>query len=78
VTSVIRMTEVTAHLVGVIRSDPARGLATGAAESDEAFYQGKIQAARFYYGFELTKNDPDADLLLRNDPSALEMRGEWF
>ncbi len=104
-----RMTEVTAHLVGVMRSDPARGLANASvyldlvartvlawlwlrqamvAEralaagaglgSDEAFYRGKLQAARFYFGFELTKNDADADLLLRNDPSAFEMRGEWF
>ncbi len=53
-------------------------LAAGAAGDDAAFYQGKLQAARFYFGFELPKHVADAALLLRNDASAYEMRTEWF
>jgi alkylation response protein AidB-like acyl-CoA dehydrogenase len=45
---------------------------------DAEFYRGKLQAARFYFGTELPKYTTDADLLERNDPSALEMRAEWF
>lgn len=55
-----------------------RALAQGAQGGDVAFYEGKLQAARFYFGFELPKHETDAALLLRNDASALEMRTEWF
>ena len=53
-----------------------RALARGAGDAD--FYRGKLQAARFYFGFELPKHEADAALLLRNDAAALEMRAEWF
>jgi alkylation response protein AidB-like acyl-CoA dehydrogenase len=55
-----------------------RALAAGASGESAAFYHGKLQAARFYMGFELPKHAPDADLLLRNDASALEMQTDWF
>jgi len=55
-----------------------RALAGGASGADAAFYAGKVQAARFYFGFELPKNGADAELLLRNDASALDMKDEWF
>jgi butyryl-CoA dehydrogenase len=55
-----------------------RALAAGAQGGDVAFYEGKLQAARFYFGFELPKHETDAALLLRNDAAALEMRAEWF
>jgi alkylation response protein AidB-like acyl-CoA dehydrogenase len=55
-----------------------RALAAGATGESAAFYQGKVQAARFYMGFELPKHAPDAELLLRNDASALEMQAAWF
>jgi butyryl-CoA dehydrogenase len=55
-----------------------RALAAGASGESAAFYQGKVQAARFYTGFELPKHAPNADLLLRNDASALEMQTAWF
>ncbi|MBX3133729.1 MAG: acyl-CoA dehydrogenase [Gemmatimonadaceae bacterium] len=55
-----------------------RALASGAGLSDVAFYEGKLQAAKFYFGFELPKHEADAALLLRNDPAAFEMRTEWF
>jgi len=55
-----------------------RALAAGASDEAAAFYEGKVQAARFYMGFELPKHAPDAELLLRNDASALEMQTAWF
>lgn len=55
-----------------------QALARGAQGGDVAFYQGKLQAAKFYFGFELPKVETDAALLLRNDAAALEMRVEWF
>jgi butyryl-CoA dehydrogenase len=55
-----------------------RALAAAAHGADEAFYKGKVQAARFYFGFELPKGEADAALLMRNDASALEMHDEWF
>ena len=56
----------------------ARALGAGASGDDDAFYRGKLQAARFYFGFELPKSVADAELLLRNDPAALEMQDAWF
>ena len=56
----------------------ARALAAGATGDEARFYQAKVAAARFYFGFELPKNAPDADLLERNDAAALEFDAEWF
>jgi alkylation response protein AidB-like acyl-CoA dehydrogenase len=56
----------------------SRALAAGASGSDVDFYHGKLQAARFYFGFELPRAEPDAALLMRNDPAALEMQDAWF
>jgi hypothetical protein len=53
-------------------------LAAGASGDERAFYEGKLQAARYYFGFELPKHEAEAALLLRNDASAFEMRTEWF
>lgn len=103
-----RMTAVTQSLVGVMMTDPARGLsnatsylemvsrvvyawlwlkqatvaqhalAAGASGNDAAFYEGKRQAARFYFGTELPKYETDAALLMRNEASAFEMQIAWF
>ena len=53
-------------------------LAAGAAGDERAFYEGKLQAARYYYGYELPKHEVDAALLARHEASAFEMRTEWF
>ena len=55
-----------------------RALAAGANGDDLAFYQGKLQAARFYFGTELPKHETDATMLMRNDPSAFDMQVAWF
>jgi len=56
----------------------SRALANGAHGDERSFYEGKVAAARFYAGFELPKNGPDAALLRRNDPAALEFKDDWF
>ncbi len=53
-----------------------QAIAAGTSEGD--FYRGKLQAAHFYFGTELPKHAVDADVLSRNDASALEMRTAWF
>ena len=55
-----------------------RALGAGASGDDGDFYRGKVQAARFYFGFELPKHVADAELLLRNDAAAFEMQDAWF
>lgn len=42
------------------------------------FYDGKRQAARFFYRFELPKVGPQLDLLDSLDRTTLEMRDSWF
>jgi alkylation response protein AidB-like acyl-CoA dehydrogenase len=56
----------------------SRALAAGTGGGDVDFYKGKMQAARFYFGFELPRGEADAALLMRNDSAALEMRDAWF
>lgn len=56
----------------------SRTLAASAPTADGPFYRGKVQAARFYFGFELPKSVADSELLMRNDASALDMKDEWF
>jgi alkylation response protein AidB-like acyl-CoA dehydrogenase len=55
-----------------------RALAAGASGDDAAFYEGKRQAARFYFGTELPKHETDAALLMRNEASAFDMQVAWF
>ncbi len=47
-----------------------------AAEPD--FYQGKLQACRYFYQWELPKIGPQLDLLGALDTTTLDMRAEWF
>ena len=42
------------------------------------FYDGKRQAARYFFRYELPKTAPQLDLLERLDRTTLEMRGSWF
>ncbi|MBB2769808.1 MULTISPECIES: acyl-CoA dehydrogenase [Mycolicibacterium] len=42
------------------------------------FYDGKRQAARFFYRYELPKVGPQLDLLDSLDRTTLEMRPTWF
>jgi butyryl-CoA dehydrogenase len=43
-----------------------------------AFYEGKRQACRWFFGWELPRTVPQFDLLDRGDDTTLEMRDEWY
>jgi alkylation response protein AidB-like acyl-CoA dehydrogenase len=43
-----------------------------------AFYEGKRQAARYFFRYELPKTAPQLDLLESLDRTTLEMRCGWF
>jgi alkylation response protein AidB-like acyl-CoA dehydrogenase len=42
------------------------------------FYEGKRQAARFFYRYELPRTAPQFDLLASLDRTTLDMRDGWF
>ena len=42
------------------------------------FYDGKRQAARYFFRYELPKTRPQLDLLESLDRTTLEMHDEWF
>ena len=49
-----------------------------AASESGDFYDGKRQAARYFYRYELPRTAPQLDLLAGLDRTTLEMRDEWF
>ena len=49
-----------------------------ATEKDEDFYQGKMQAGRFFFKWELPKVAPMLDLLDSLDTTTLTMKDAWF
>ena len=51
-------------------------LATGGRE--DPFHQGKRQAARYFYRFELPQTGPKLDLLARLDPTTYETDPGWL
>jgi alkylation response protein AidB-like acyl-CoA dehydrogenase len=54
-----------------------RALAKGGSV-DAAFYQGKVQTARYYFAHELPKTVADAALLDGVDTTAFDMAHDWF
>jgi butyryl-CoA dehydrogenase len=57
----------------------ARALAAGGlAADDEHFYRGKLQAARYFFRWELPEAAPQAALLARLDSTCLDMQDIWF
>lgn len=55
-----------------------RALATEAGMREEAFYRGKVHAARYQMLWELPKTESDAALLQRIDTVPFDMKDEWF
>lgn len=59
-----------------------RGLAqeppTGSDTPDTAFYRGKLQAAQYYFRWELPTIHVDARLLTDDDDTCATMQQEWF
>lgn len=52
--------------------------AVDAAPSDRDFYLGKLQACRFFFATELPLAEHHARLVRDAEPSAFDMRAEWF
>ncbi len=50
----------------------------GAQAEDKAFYLGKLQACRYFFGYELPRTAPQNELLRSLDATCLEMHDEWF
>ncbi len=46
--------------------------------ADVDFYQGKLQAARYFLTWEVPSCQHDLDLLVSRDDTCLEMRDAWF
>jgi butyryl-CoA dehydrogenase len=55
-----------------------RALQALADPADEAFYRGKLQAAQWFFRWELPKVATQLDLLRSRDDSHRAMRDEWF
>ncbi|NWN91808.1 acyl-CoA dehydrogenase [Marinobacter adhaerens] len=55
-----------------------KALASGASESDEAFYKGKVHAARYFMSWELAPLEGYARLLSEGNRSNLDMQSDWF
>ena len=56
----------------------ARRLAHSPSQADEDFYRGKLQAARYFFRWELPRVEADIALLEVMDDTCLAMRDEWF
>ena len=49
-----------------------------AAEQAGAFFDGKRQAARYFFAYELPRVHPQLDLLASLDRTTLDMADAWF
>jgi butyryl-CoA dehydrogenase len=52
--------------------------ASDLAERDRDFYAGKLQATRFFFATELPQVELAAKLVREAEPSAYDMRADWF
>ncbi len=55
-----------------------RALASGPGEADTNFYQGKLAAFRYFFGYELPKIQGLSDRLLNQDGLTVKMKNEYF
>ncbi|MBS0374093.1 MAG: acyl-CoA dehydrogenase [Proteobacteria bacterium] len=55
----------------------ATGAVTGERPRDD-FHRGKLQAARYFFEFELPKIDPWLAVVASRNPTCRDMREEWF
>ena len=55
-----------------------RALAGGPGEADTNFYQGKLAAFRYFFGYELPKIQGLSDRLLNQDGLTVKMKNEYF
>jgi butyryl-CoA dehydrogenase len=55
-----------------------RRLAEACADDRDAFLRGKLQAARYFFAFELPRVEPWLKVVRERNPLAREMRDAWF
>ncbi len=55
-----------------------KSLAKSPGEADENFYQGKLAAFRYFFGYELPKIQGLSDRLLSSDGLTVKMKNEYF
>jgi len=55
-----------------------KALAHGPGEADANFYQGKLAAFRYFFGYELPKIQGLSDRLLHGDGLTVTMKNEYF
>ena len=58
--------------------DVARVAVAAAAGKDDAFLRGKLQAARYFFYFELPKIDAWLAVVAARNPTCREMQDAWF
>ncbi|GGP65680.1 acyl-CoA dehydrogenase [Shewanella algicola] len=55
-----------------------KALAEQPHQTDEHFYQGKLQAAQYFYRFELPEIYSWSNILINTDSTSYDMQSEWF
>lgn len=55
-----------------------KALAEQPHQDDVYFYQGKLQAAQYFYRFELPEINLWSQLLIHTDSTSFDMQPEWF
>jgi hypothetical protein len=58
--------------------DVARAAVAAAAGKDDGFLRGKLQAARYFFAFELPKIGAWLSVVAARDPTCREMQDGWF
>lgn len=58
--------------------DVARAAVAAAVGKDDAFLRGKLQAARYFFDFELPKIDAWLAVVAARNPTCREMQDAWF
>jgi len=56
----------------------ARALGSANSDSERSFYQGKLQAAQYFFHWELPTVAQDLVLLRNQDDTCLNMKSDWF
>lgn len=56
----------------------ANGLASADSDSERNFYKGKLQAAQYFFHWELPTVTQDLALLRDRDDTCLNMQADWF
>ena len=65
------------ELLKAVAGDEAPAVAA-AADRDDAFLRGKVQAARYFCAFELPKVEAWLSVVAARDPTCREMQEAWF